>query len=306
MITGRYKLQKKVRRKNITKMILISLFIGITIGIFVFLNQKNLALAWIGFSLGFLLPFSYAYIRERMVQAERIRKMEELFPDFLLLMSSNLRAGITIDQSMLLSVREEFDPLDKEILKTGRDITTGKDIESALLDMSRRIGSDKIHKTILLILSGIKSGGDIATILEQTAMSIRERVFVEKKASSSVLMYVIFIFFAVSVGAPALFALSNILVEILTNLLSGLPTTTAANMPFTMSKISISTTFVFYFSICFIIIINTLAAMILGLVSKGEEKQGLKYLGPLLAISIGTFLIIKFALSGYVRSFFPA
>ena len=109
-------------------------------------------------------------------------------------MSSNLRAGITIDRSMLLSAREEFDPLDKEILKTGRDITTGKDIQSALQNMSKRIGSNKIAKTVLLIISGIKAGGDVATLLEETAVHMREKSFLEKKAASSVLMYVIFYF----------------------------------------------------------------------------------------------------------------
>jgi pilus assembly protein TadC len=304
MTSEKYKLQKKVKRKNIKTKVLVSFVIGLTVGIAVFMMKESLPLAWIGFSLGIALPLFYSYLSERMKQSGRIRKMEELFPDFLLLVASNLRAGITIDQSILLSAREEFDPLDKEILKTGRDITTGKDIESALLDLSRRIGSEKIHKTILLILSGIKSGGDIATILEETAASIRERAFVEKKASSSVLMYVIFIFLAVSVGAPALFALSNILVEILTTLLSGLPDVSSANVPLTMSKINVSTNFIMWFSVIFLIAIDTLASMILGLVSKGEEKEGLKYLLPLLALSLGTFFLLKIALSGFVKGFF--
>ena len=72
-------------------------------------------------------------------------------------MSSNLRAGLTIDRAMLLSSKEEFYPLNEEILKAGKDIATGKSVEFALLEMSKRINSNKIDKTILLIISGIKA-----------------------------------------------------------------------------------------------------------------------------------------------------
>ena len=74
--------------------------------------------------------------------------MEEAFPDFIQLMSSNLRAGITVDRSFMLSARPEFFPLDDEISKAGREIATGQDTGRALLNMSERIGSEKIEKTI--------------------------------------------------------------------------------------------------------------------------------------------------------------
>jgi len=134
---------------------------------------------------------------------------------------------------------------------------------------------------------------------------MREKAFLEKKASSSVLMYVIFIFVAVAVAAPALFGLSNLLVDILSTLLAEVPTTQSANMPFTMSSVSISTTFIFYFSLTFIIVIDILAALILGLVSKGEEKQGIKYLVPMVIISLIIFFAVKFGLSGFVKGMFP-
>jgi hypothetical protein len=133
---------------------------------------------------------------------------------------------------------------------------------------------------------------------------MRERTFLEKKASSSVLMYVIFISLAVALGAPALFGLSNLLVEILTNLLSNLPSVENVNTPFTLSAINISTSFIFYFSLLFIIVIDLLASLILGLVSRGEEREGLKFFIPLAVVSLVVFLIVKLALSGVVKSMF--
>jgi len=298
---------KKNTEKNalINKTIYFGLLAGVIISIIVFLINSNLILSVLILILTPIAVFLTIYLKDKLKEMERVKKMEFAFPDFLQLMSSNLRAGITIDRSILLSVREEFDPLDKEIQKTGREIATGKSVESSLLAMSKRIGSDKIKKTIVLIISGIKAGGNIATLLEETSVNMREREFIEKRASSNVLMYVIFIFLAVSIGAPALFGLSTVLVETLTDLLSGLPdvSQTPAGTPFTLTTINISVDFIKYFSISFVVITGILASLVLGLVSKGDEKEGLKYLPAIVIISLVVFYGIKFFLSDFMRGF---
>ncbi|MCH7850441.1 MAG: type II secretion system F family protein [Nanoarchaeota archaeon] len=291
-------------RKKINRKVTASIYIGIFIAAVSFFFNRDLPISlaiWVGVTI---LAYLNLHFREKLKESSRVSKMEDVFPDFLQLMSSNLRAGITIDRAMLLSAREEFYPLDKEIQKTGRDIATGKEIELSLLEMANRINSPKISKTIALIISGIKSGGDVATLLEETGSSAREKKFVEKKAASNVLMYVIFIFVAVSIGAPGLFALSNILVEVLTEIFNNLPPIDPSAAVFTMSSINISTKFIFYFSILFIISTDILASLILGLVSKGEEKEGLKFLIPLIMLSLSVFFLIKFSLAGLVKGFF--
>jgi len=294
-------LKRKKKLKTATYRIIASLIASIL----TFLIYKNYLYALIVLFAIFILTFLYTYYKIKLEKSARIRKIESVFPDFLQLMSSNLRAGMTIDKAMILSSRKEFSPLDGEIIKTGKDIATGKNIETSLLDLSKRIGSEKIKKTILLIISGIKAGGNLAVLLEQTSVSMKERNFVEKRAASSVLMYVLFIFLAVSVGAPALFSLSNILVETLSSILGTIPDMQASvNLPFTLSSINISITFIKYFSLIFIITIDILASLIIGLVSKGDEKQGLRYLIPILTISIGTFFAIRYMLSGYLSGLF--
>jgi flagellar protein FlaJ len=296
--------KKQERREKRPKIFVIIL--GLVAGILYFLFTNSIVLSIISTVLVIVVGLSYLYFKNSLKKGARIKKIEGVFPDFLQLMSSNLRAGMTIDKSMLLSAREEFDPLDKEIIKTGRDITTGKKIETSLEEMSERIGSEKISKTVQLIISGIKAGGNLAVLLEQTSVSMRERNFVEKRAASNVKMYVIFIFVAVAVGAPVLFALSSVLVEVLSSLLGGLPglEQAPANLPFTLSSISISTEFIKYFSVVFIITIDILASLILGLVGKGEEKQGLKYLIPLLLISVSAFFAVRIFLSSFLSGFF--
>lgn len=256
--------------------------------------------------LVFILLNLFFYFKVSLKASAKIKKMEEIFPDVISLMASNLRAGITIDRSFLLSARPEFAPLDQEILKTGKDIATGKDVAYAMMNMSKRIDSEKISKTIMLIISGLKAGGNISDLLEQTSSNMKEKAFIEKRATSAILMYIIFIFFAVGVGAPVLFALSNVLVDIIINLVAHIPSveTTQMDLPFTFSQIAISSSFVNYFSIIFMILTDLISSMVVGLVNKGEGKAGLKFFIPLVAFSLIIFFVVKLLLTQFLAGAF--
>ena len=300
---------RKIRRKRKPinkKRIALSFIVTLVISTIIYIVYKTIIPFIISLIAIPILILVYFYVKDMLKKTERIKKIEEIFPDFLQLMSSNLRAGMTIDKAMLLSSRPEFAPLDAEIIQTGKDIATGKDIGESLLSMSRRINSKSISKTILLLISGIKAGGDIAILLEETEVNMMERKFVEKKAASNVLMYVIFIFLAVSIFAPALFSLSVVLVEVLTNILSGLPDVDpgTAKLPFSLSKVNISVDFIKYFSLTFMIIIDIFATLVLGLVSKGEEKQGLKYLPIIVTLSVAIFFITQILIGRFLSGFF--
>ena len=300
------KIKTKEEKRQIKRNLYFGLIIGLVLGIIFFILKRNMIISLIITIASVVLFLFYIYVKNILKESARIRKIESIFPDFLSLMASNLRAGMTIDKAMFLSSRKEFYPLDEEVMKTGKDITTGKSIETSLLNLSSRIGSKNIHKTILLIISGIRAGGDLAVLLEETSVNTREKTFVEKKAASSVLMYVIFIFLAVGLFAPALFSLSSILVEVLSSLLNEIPSVDASmNIPFTLSSINVSVTFIKYFAVVFMIVIDILASLVLGLVGKGEEKEGVKYMIPLLVLSITVFFTIRLALSGFIAGLFP-
>jgi len=246
--------------------------------------------------LVFIFLHLLLFFRTSLKADARIKKMEAIFPDVISLMASNLRSGTTIDRAFLLAARPEFDPLDKEMLKTGREIVTGQDILHAFKTMAERIDSEKISKVITLILSGLRAGGNISDLLDQTARNMKEKEILEKKSRSTILMYVIFIFFAVGVGAPTLFALSTVLVQIVVSLTASLPETasaTATSVPLSFNEITISTSFVMYFSIIFITITDLISCFVIGLVQKGEGKMGLRYFLPLIAVSYSLFFLLK-------------
>lgn len=292
--------RKERKERPTKKTVVFSLVISIIMGAIFFFYSKKISNGLFAFGFFVVLTLFYAFMKIKLGKYAKIKKMEDAFPDFLQLMSSNLRAGMTTDRSLLMSARKEFYPLDLEIIKLGKELMTGRRIEDAMVEMGNRINSDKIKRTISLLVSGMRSGGNIAILLEETSSNAREREFVKKRAASNVLMYVIFIIAALTIGAPGLFALSTILVEVLTKVLSSIPEVdSTVQLPFTLSKINVSPDFIVYFSLLFLIAISVVGSLVLGLVLKGEGKAGLKFMVPIVLSNTTVFFLIRIILGKY-------
>jgi len=253
---------------------------------------------WLTFIISFIAFEAVIYMWLTLSIDAKAKFVEKILPDVLQLMASNMKAGLTPDRALLLSARPEFGPLNKEINRMGKEITTGKEIEEALQGITERIRSDKLEKTIRLIVSGLKSGGELASLLNQTAKNLREQEFVEQKIKSSVGTYVIFVFAAVCVGAPLLYALSTFLVEVLKNVIQNveIPDTTV-NVPLTISEISIGSSFVMNYVIIALLTTSLLGSYIIGLISKGNGKQGLKLAPLMIGIGLLIFFTVRFLIS---------
>ncbi len=233
--------------------------------------------------------------------------VEEVLPDVLQLMSSNLKAGMTTGRALILSARPEFGPFQLELNQVGKEITLGKELDEALLDMTRRIRSDKLKKTVLLIISGLNSGGELASLLDQTAQNLRQQKFVEEKMRSSIMMYVIFIFFAIGLGAPMLFGLSSFLVEVLTKNIGlvNIPNTSVAQaLPLSFGKVNVPLDFVIMYALVSLTVTSILGSLILGLISKGKEKRGIKFIPLLVGMSIAVFFTSRFVIKQLIGGIF--
>ncbi len=227
---------------------------------------------------------------------KRTQIIEEHLPDALQLMAGNLRAGLTIDRALLLSTRPEFGYLSDEINLVGKQIIMGKSIQDALIHMTKRVKGKTFEKTILLIVSGLKSGGELAILLEKTAEDLVQKRTVNKRVRSNINLYVIFILVAMSVGAPLLFGLSSYLIGVLSDIYSTvkLPDTSEIDLPFQISTTSaLDKNFILIFSLLFIITTVVLGSLVIGLMTRGKERYGVKYIIPLTILSVSLFLIVR-------------
>jgi len=264
------------------------------------------------FNVNFLFAFVIAFIVLQLIsyfsfllKADANAKfVENLLPDVLHLMSSNLRAGLTIDKALLLSSRPEFGILSEEINNVGKKLALGEDIGNALMDMGKNIKSEQLNKTLMLISTGLRSGGELVDLLDHVSRNLRQKMFLDEKIKTNILMYVIFIFAAISVGAPVLFGFSSFLVNVIEKNLASVDLPDTTFIPISFSKINIQSSFIINFSIISLITTSILGSLVLGLINNGHEKAGVKYIPILITVTILIFFLSRFLVSSLLGGLF--
>ena len=254
---------------------------------------------WIFFIIIFLLFYITVYFWLLLNADKKAKFVESVLPDALQLVASNLRAGFTVDRALLMSARPEFGPFQDEINYIGKQVTAGKPMAEALKEMSKRVRSEKLERTMNLIISGLQSGGRLADLLQETSNDLKNQDLVDKKIRTSVNMYVIFILIATTLGAPLLFGLSSFLVEVLTSTLKSIeiPAAVTANIdiPISLKTVAITPSFVINYAVISIITTAIFGSFIVGLIRNGKEKEGIKMTPVLVLLGLIVFFGVRYA-----------
>jgi flagellar protein FlaJ len=173
-----------------------SILIALTTSLLLFILDYSPLFLLSGFLISFFLAHLIPFSLLILIADDRAKQLEANFPDVLSLISANLRAGMTVDRAILSAARPEFGPLEDELNDVGKDVVGGIPITEALLRMANRIRSEKIKQTMRLITEGIKSGGELESLLSEIADDIRSIDMLKEEVRANLTMYTIFIFFA--------------------------------------------------------------------------------------------------------------
>ena len=202
------------------------------------------------------------------------------------------------------SAREEFGPLKDAIDNAGKKIATDCDEETAFSSMTENIKSENLARAVDLIIQGTHSGGQLAGILDGISDIFRDRSLLSKEMRSSVLMYAIFIFFAVGFGAPVLFGISDYMVNtvmggIETSIpdMSGEVTLVGTYLPVQSSESGVDPGFMRMYFLLALSISSTTGSIVLGQILGGNEKGGIKFIPVLILLSLVLFFVVEFMLS---------
>ena len=219
------------------------------------------------------------YVYYEFVIFKRTRKIEEVLPDFLEEVSVNLRAGMSFDNALWNSIRPEFDVLEKEIEIVAKKVMAGEDTEQALKDFSEKYNSNLLQESMDMIIIGLKSGGNIAELIDKIVTNVKEASFLNKELIASVTSYVIFIAVISVVISPILFALSFNLMQIIQSLGEKLSTSASyGNLSIRFGENRLDPNHFIIFSRLSVIIISSISAIIIADLREGSIKAGIKYL----------------------------
>jgi len=286
-----------------------SLSVGsvLAIAAFFFIYSQSILYGIVGGVVVFLIFELFIYITLSTASSRRMEAIEKALPEFLSVMASNIRAGHTHDHALMLSARKELGPLAEEIDYVSKETLTGTSLAEALQNMAHRIPSHSIEKTMGLIVKGLNSGGKLADLLDATSLDIRRFESIRREVDSTVMVYKLFSLAAVCIGAPLLYAVTGFLINVFAETKARIGTTptegAVGSLPFFQGA-AISPTTAFYFSLAAIGVTVFFGSLVAGVISKGEERDGLIYIPVLAFISFSIFYIGSFLLNVLLGGFF--
>ena len=270
------------------------------------LERSSFILALIGYwllslliSLVIILFFAYSLITVRKVK--RKKEVELVLPDYLQLVSANLNAGMPIDQALWYAVRERFGILNEEIEIIARKTLSGEDLEQALVEFSEKYDSEILKKSIVLLIEGLKAGGELSLVVNKIAWGIKEDQILSKEIAAEVTTYTIFIIVAALFAAPLLYALSNRMIIIMSEITSKIDVQNivgvSSQIPIKSFAQGINPNDFKIFSFIGLGITAIISAMIISAIKKGSIKAGIRSIPLFLIISYLVFLTASVILS---------
>jgi tight adherence protein B len=139
---------------------------------FIFPGFQNIVALIAFFLIGLYAP--RFYLKRR--QAKRVRQFGEQLPDTITLLANSLRAGSSFLQGIELVTREARPPISEEFERVVREMQLGMALQPALNNLVRRVASEDLELMVTAIQIQSQVGGNLATVLDSIAYTIRERI----------------------------------------------------------------------------------------------------------------------------------
>ena len=159
------------------------------------------------FAVGAYFPRWYIGFRQR----KRLARFSEQLPNTITLLANSLRAGSSFLQGVELVTREAQPPISEEFERVVREMSLGVALQPALGNLVRRVKSEDLELMVTAINIQSQVGGNLATVLDSIAFTIRERIRIigEIKVLTSMQRYSGYVITLLPVGlAGILFLIS--------------------------------------------------------------------------------------------------
>lgn len=124
------------------------------------------------------------WILIRRFAARRREKIEEQLSDAMVSMSSAIRSGMSLPQSLDLLAQQSPRPICQEFLQMCGEYQMGKPLETVLRETRERLQSENFALFAAAVDASRQSGGRLNETIERIAHSVRELQRLERKIRS--------------------------------------------------------------------------------------------------------------------------
>ncbi|MGV8150182.1 MAG: type II secretion system F family protein [Candidatus Woesearchaeota archaeon] len=257
-------------------------------------------LSWVIVPLTIMsLIIVYMYFDLTIKIYKRTKEIETILPEYLQVVSSNLKGGLSFEKSLWNAINPEFSIVAKEITIVSKKVMTGNDLTDALEDFTQKYDSPLLKRSIDLIIGEVESGGQIAFIVDKVIDNIRKSRVLKEEMAASTLTYMIFIGAIVILIAPGLFALSFHLLSIMSGFGAQVSTNAVSGFPISLGAGSLNIEDYRIFSVLCLLLIALFSAILISIIQTGDMRGGFKYIPAFMLSSVFFYFLFTIAL-GFV------
>jgi tight adherence protein B len=156
----------------------IGVIVVLSVLIWIFGGFTPSASLMFGTALGIFIPH---YLVGRMGR-RRIARFIGLFPEAIDLMVRALRAGLPVTEAIINAGQEIGDPVGKEFRGIEAGMRLGRDLDSLLWDIAKRITAPEFRFFIIALSVQRETGGNLAETLNNLSEVLRRRRAMRAKA----------------------------------------------------------------------------------------------------------------------------
>ncbi len=257
----------------------------------------------IGLAIGIPLSLIIAvlfYMHLYYLIADRTKRVDSVLPDFLLMVSANLRSGMTPFAAFQAAARPEFGPLQTEILYVSSRSLGSESFTDAMRELTTTIDSVILRRMVGFFENELKAGGKLAYLLETSAEEIRETEEMRRQMMLTTKSYAIFLVFILLLGLPLLLAISTQFLAMFKSFQSGLPTDGGGLGGIPTPKMSIDVQFIDNMGLVTITGASLMSSLLIGIILEGRLLYGAKYFPPLAIGAIILFQVFKVIIAGFI------
>jgi len=265
-------------------------------------------------SLGYFLIFMVLWLLFLLIldylKFKRRSELEEILPEFLRLVSANHRAGLPLDLSIWKANRPRFGILSVEVDELARKTYSTGDFIGPLEDFGRKYDSPLLKRVISNLTEGIRTGSDIASLLDDVSNNVRTIKNTRKELASEVENYMLFITITVLIISPLMFALTSKmagLIEGVKNILISSGTAEASSaieVPFKIASSSTGKPFQHYFDIFVYLMTATssiISVLLMSTIKYGNVQSELKKIPVYFVISLVAYTLFKMHFANFIK-----
>jgi tight adherence protein B len=165
------KLDRMFLDVSLKKLLLLDLLSPLILGGVGLIFVRHFLGALVGVIFGLMLP---SYVIKNLEKV-RCSRFSSQIVDGLMILSSSLKAGLSLLQAFDALVEEMPTPISQEFSLVVRQVRMGVTLEEALNDLKKRMPVEELDLIVTAVLVAQETGGDITETFSKLVFTIREK-----------------------------------------------------------------------------------------------------------------------------------